>query len=77
MGRENSICEQNYYKRQQRPFEMTQAQQDILFADATPVRSFACGNVTVTVRIAGTDVDIQFGADATTLETVLCILKSC
>lgn len=56
---------------------MTQAQQDILFADVTPVRSFACGNVTVTVRIAGTDVDIQFGADATTVETVLCILKSC
>ena len=75
--RENGICEQTYYKWQRRLFEMAQAQQEVSFAEVTPVRPVACGNVAVTVQIAGAEADIHSGADAATVETVLRILKSC
>ena len=75
--RENGICEQTYYKWQRRVFEMTQAQQEVSFAEVTPVRTVRSGNVAVTVRIAGAEADIHSGADAATVETVLRILKSC
>jgi len=75
--KENSICEQTYYKWQRRLFEMAQAQQDVQFAEVTPVQSVHYGNVAVTVRIAGAEADIHSGADAATVETVLRILKSC
>ena len=75
--RENGICEQTYYKWQRRIFEMAQAQQEVPFADVTPVRPVACSSVAVTVRIAGTEADIHSGADAATVETVLRILRSC
>ncbi len=75
--RENGINEQTYYKWQRRLFEMAQAQQEVQFAEVTPARSVTCGNVAVTVRIAGAEADIHSGADVTTVETVLRILKSC
>ena len=75
--KENSICEQTYYKWQRRLFEMAQAQQEVQFAEVTPVQPVCCGNVAVTVRIAGAEADIHSGADAATVETVLRILKSC
>ena len=75
--RENGICEQTYYKWQRRLFEMVQAQQEVQFAEVTPFRSARCGNVAVTVRIAGAEADIHSGADAATAETVLRFLKSC
>ena len=56
---------------------MAQAQQEVQFAEVTPVRAAACGNVSVTVRIAGAEVDIHSGADAATVETVLRFLKLC
>ena len=74
---ENGINEQTYYKWQRRLFEMVQAQQEVQFAEVTPVRPITCGNVSVTVRIAGAEADIHSGADAATAETVLRILKSC
>ena len=74
---ENGINEQTYYKWQRRLFEMAQAQQEVQFAEVTPVRPVTCGNVAVTVRIAGAEADIHSGADAATVETVLRILKSC
>ena len=74
---ENGVCEQTYYKWQRRLFEMAQAQQEVQFADVTPVRSVTCGNVAVTVRIAGAEAYIHSGADAATVETVLRVLKSC
>ena len=74
---ENGICEQTYYKWQRRLFEMAQAQQEVQFAEVTPVLPVTCGNVAVTVRIAGAVADIHSGADAATVETVLRILKSC
>ena len=75
--RENGINEQTYYKWQRRLFEMAQAQQEVQFAEVTPVRPVTCGNVAVTVRIAGAEADIHSGADAATVETVLRVLKSC
>ena len=74
---ENGVCEQTYYKWQRRLFEMAQAQQGVQFAEVTPVRSVTRVNVAVTVRIAGAEADIHSGADASTVETVLRILKSC
>ena len=47
------------------------------FAEVTPVKPVRCGNVAVTVRIAGAEADIHSGADAATVETVLRILKLC
>ena len=75
--RENGVNEQTYYKWQRRLFAMAQAQQEVQFAEVTPVRPVNCGNVAVTVRIAGAEADIHSGADAATVETVLRILKSC
>ncbi len=75
--RENGVCEQTYYKWQKRLFEMAQAQQEIQFAEMTPVQPIRSGNVAVTVRIAGAEADIHSGADTATVETVLRILKSC
>ena len=75
--RENGVCEQTYYKWQKRLFEMAQAQQEIQFAEVTPVRPVPSDSVAVTVRLAGAEADIHSGADAATIETVLRILKSC
>lgn len=73
----NHVCTQTYYRWQKRLFEMAQAQQEVQFAEVTPVQSVRCGNVAVTVRISGAEADIHSGADAATVETVLHILKSC
>ena len=75
--RENGVCVQAYYKWQKRLFEMAQAQQEIQFAEVTPVQPIRSGNVAVTVRIAGAEADIHSDADTATVETVLRILKSC
>ena len=75
--KENGVCEQTYYKWQRRLFEMVQTQQEIQFAEVTPVQSVRCGDVAVTVRIAGADADIHNGADPATVEAVLRILKLC
>ena len=75
--KENGICEQTYYRWQKRLFEIAKAQQEIQFAEVTPVQPVRSGNVAVTVCIAGAEADIHSGADAATVETVLRILKSC
>ena len=75
--KENGICEQTYYKWQRRLFEIAQAQQEVQFAEVTPTQPAHCGNVAVTVRLAGAEADIHSGADAATVETVLRFLKSC
>ena len=75
--RENGICEQTYYKWQRRLFEMAQAQQEVSFAEVTPLQPVRSGKVAVTVRVAGAEADIHSGADAATVETGLRILKSC
>ena len=75
--KENGICEQTYYRWQKRLFEMIKAQQEVQFAEVTPVQPVRLGSVAVTVRIAGAEADIHSGADAGTVETVLRFLKSC
>ena len=75
--KENGICEQTYYRWQKRLFEMAKAQQEVRFAEVTPVQPIRDRNVAVTVRIAGAEADIHSGADAGTVETVLRFLKSC
>ena len=75
--RENGVCEQTYYKWQKRLFEMAQAQQEVQFAEVTPIQPLRCRNVAITIRIAGVEADIHSGADAATVETVLRILTSC
>ena len=75
--RENGICEQTYYKWQRRVFEMAQEQQEVSFAEVTPLQPVRSGKVAVTVRVARAEADIHSGADAATVETVLRILKSC
>lgn len=75
--RENGICEQTYYKWQRRVFEMAQEQQEVSFAEVTPLQPVRSGKVAVTVRVAGAEADIHSRADAATVETVLRILKSC
>jgi hypothetical protein len=56
---------------------MAKLQQEVQFAEVTPMQPIRSGNVAVTVRIAGAAADIHSGADALTIETVLRILKSC
>jgi len=73
----NHLCTQTYYRWQKRLFEMAQAQQEVQFAEVTPVQSVRSGNVAVTVRIARVEADIHSGADAATVEAVLRVLKSC
>ena len=74
---ENGICEQTYYRWQKRLFEMVQAQQEVQFAEVTPLQPVRSGNVAVTVRVAGAEADVHNGADTATVETVLRVLKSC
>ena len=56
---------------------MAQVQQEVSFAEVTPLQTVRSGNVAVTVRLAGAEADIHSGADSATVETVLRILKSC
>ena len=75
--KENGVCGQTYYKWQRRLFEIAKAQQEVQFAEVTPIQPARCDTVAVTVRIAGSEAAIHSGADAATVETVLRILKSC
>ena len=56
---------------------MAKTQQEVQFAEVTPPRTHPASNVAVTVRISGAEADILSGADVSTVETVLRILKSC
>ena len=78
--RENGLSEKTYYYWQRRLFQALSEQQTVYktaFAEVTPPQLVCSGKVAVTVRIAGADADIHPGADASTVETVLRILKSC
>ena len=75
--KESGISEQTYYRWQKRLFEMARQQQEGWFAEITPERVEHVNGIAVTVRVAGVEVDIRFGADAATVETVLRVLKSC
>ena len=78
--RENGVSEKTYYYWQRRLFQTLSEQQTVYktaFAEVTPSQLVCSGKLAVTVRIAGAEADIHSGADASTVETVLRILKSC
>ena len=76
--RENGVCEQTYYKWQKRLFEMAQTQQEIQFAEVTPVMSGSGnGQIALSIHADGIAADIHNGADPATVEAVLHILKLC
>lgn len=74
---ENGINISSYYKWQRKVYAAAQAQQERSFVEVKPVQSAAVGGVAVTLRIAGAELDIHNGADATTVEAVLRAVKSC
>ena len=75
--RENGLCEQTYYKWQRALFQQARSQYESRFAEVTPARLPTSGNVAVTLRIDGVDLQIHNGADTATLEAVLRAVKSC
>ena len=75
--KENDICEQIYYRWRRKLYGIVKAQQEqFRFAEIAPAR-VCSGKATVTVRIAGTEVDIHSGTDEETVSMVLRLLKSC
>lgn len=74
---EHAVNVSSYYKWQRKVYAMAQAQQEVSFAEVTQVQPVRSGNVAVTVRIAGAEAEIHSGADASTVEAVLRVLKSC
>ena len=74
--KENDICEQIYYRRRRKLYGIVKAQQEqFRFAEIAP--RVCSGKAAVTVRIAGTEVDIHSGADEETVGMVLRLLESC
>ena len=76
--KENGICEQTYYKWQKKIFAMAKAQQELQFAEVTPViPSNGSGQIALSIHAGGIAADIHNGADPATVEAVLRILKLC
>ena len=76
--KENSVCEQTYYKWQKRLFSMAKAQQELQFAEVTPVMAMSSNcQIAISIHAGGIAADIHNGADPTTVESVLRILKLC
>ena len=76
--KENGVCEQTYYKWQKKLFAMAKAQQGLQFAEVTPIMATS-GNcqIAISIHADGIAADIHNGADPTTVESVLRILKLC
>lgn len=76
--KENGVCEQTYYKWQKKIFAMAKAQQELQFAEVTPViPSNGNGQIALSIHVGGIAADIHNGADPATVEAVLRILKLC
>ncbi len=78
---ENQVPEKSYYYWQRQLFDTLSKQKELsrqpAFAEITPARSQTTGTVAVTIHCSGMEAAIHNGADPTTVETVLRILKSC
>ena len=77
--RENQVPEKSYYYWQRQLFDAVSRQENPgqpAFAEITPPPKQTTAPA-VTVRCSGMEADIYNGADATVIETVLRILKSC
>lgn len=76
--KENAVCEQTYYKWQKKIFAMAKAQQELRFAEVTPVMSGSRNSqVALSIHVGGVVADVHNGADPATIEAVLRILKLC
>ena len=76
--KEHGVCSQTYYKWQRRVFAMVMEQQETQFAEVTPVVGMrGTASVAMTIHVAGVSADIHNGADPSTVEAVLQILKRC
>ena len=76
--KENGVCEQTYCKWQKKIFAMAKAQQELQFAEVTPViPSNGSGQIALSIHAGGIAADIHNGADPATVEAVLRILKLC
>ena len=76
--KEHGVCSQTYYKWQKRLYALAQAQQETQFAEVTPVVGMrGTASVAMTIHVAGVSADIHNGADPSTVEAVLQILKRC
>ena len=76
--KENGVCEQTYYKWQKKIFAMAKAQQELQFAEVTPVMAMSSSRqIAISIHVGGIAADIHNGADPTTVESVLRILKLC
>ena len=76
--KENGVCEQTYYKWQKKIFAMAKAQQELQFAEVTPVMSGSGnGQIALSIHADGITADIHNGADPATVEAVLRILRLC
>ena len=74
--KEHGVCSQTYYKWQKRLYALAQAQQETQFAEVTPVVGMrGTASVAMTIHVAGVSADIHNGADPSTVEAVLQILK--
>lgn len=78
--RENQVPEKSYYYWQRQLFDAVSRQKkpgQPTFAEITLPQPNQTTVPAVTVRCSGMEADIYNGADATVIETVLRILKSC
>ena len=65
-------------KWQKRVFALAKAQHETQFAEVTPVVGMrGTASVAMTIHVAGVSADIHNGADPSTVEAVLQILKRC
>ena len=75
--KENGVCEQTYYRWQKKLFAMAQVQQEMQFAEITPVMAASGSQIAVSVHMGDITANIHNGADLITVENVLHILKLC
>ena len=74
--KEKGVCKQTYYKWQKKIFAMAKAQQELQFAEVTPVMATNSNcQIAVSIHAGGIAANIHNGADPTTVESVLRILK--
>ena len=72
---EHGINISSYYKWQRKVYAMVQAQQEVQFAEVTPVQAVCTDRVAVTIRIHGMEADIHSGADAARTGRLLVLLR--
>lgn len=74
---EHGVQEKTYYYWQRKVFNTITEQQAPYFVEVPVERRQHHSQVSVTVRIGNAEADIYSGADQTTMEAVLRLLKSC